>query len=246
MTKPQDPAIPLPSTGMDSTMTDNDPWDWKRELWPTLKRAGWVCKRAPTSMLSAEWLYIRPGRQFKGGTEHVDYFTTIDAVTKYCKRLENGRGESGGSRATTASVRRMLSTAKKRRKQQSAVMGDFEEEAKFLGSDDDDEDDMMDVHDDGGWVCDDAIEKPHQQQQKSAKKTGERHTDLRTPHMGHHMGARTARPHRRASEAYEENYGGKSRFRLWLLGRLNTKTSIETKKRKCGLYQNQRHGHLLS
>jgi len=52
------------------------------------------------------------------------------------------------------------------------------------------------------------------------------HIDLRTPRRGHHMDLRTSCPHRRASEAYEENYGGKRRFRLCVFGRFDTVSTL--------------------
>jgi len=55
---------------------------------------------------------------------------------------------------------------------------------------------------------------------------GAKRRAVRTPRRGHHMDLRTSRPNRCLIEAYEENYGGKRRFRLWVCCRCHADSVV--------------------
>jgi hypothetical protein len=86
-TKPQDPAIPLPSSAESCSSTSrHDSYGWSR-LWPLLETAGWQIVKAGKYNPLHDWYYVRPGRH--PGDEMcklgADYFTSEKDVIEFVK-----------------------------------------------------------------------------------------------------------------------------------------------------------------
>ena len=86
-TKPQDPAIPLPSSAEScSSSSRHDSYEWSR-LWPLLETAGWQIVKAGKYNPLHDWYYVRPGRH--PGDEMcklgADYFTSEKDVIEFVK-----------------------------------------------------------------------------------------------------------------------------------------------------------------
>ena len=111
-TKPQDPAIPLPSSPESSIASADDPYNWDN-LWETLKKAGWRLISAGKYNKLHDWYYVRPNRDPGDGKSQLGshYFTCSDEVVEFVKAYDES--ESKGVK----------------RKSMDAMLSAFEQEA---------------------------------------------------------------------------------------------------------------------
>ncbi|KAL3826299.1 hypothetical protein ACHAXA_004617 [Cyclostephanos tholiformis] len=95
-TKPQDPAIPLPSSAKScSSASRHDLYEWS-SLWPLLETAGWQVIKAGKYNPLHDWYYVRPSRdprdeKSKLGT---DYFASKNDVIEFVK-VEDEKESAG-------------------------------------------------------------------------------------------------------------------------------------------------------
>ena len=95
-TKPQDPAIPLPSSAEScSPSSKHNSYEWS-SLWPLLETAGWQVMKAGKYNSLHDWYYVRPScdpgdEKSKLG---MDYFTSENDVIEFVK-VEDEKESSG-------------------------------------------------------------------------------------------------------------------------------------------------------
>ena len=106
-TKPQDPALPLPSSPASkshmSPSSRTDPYEWQH-LWPLLQKYGWAVVKAGRYNSLHDWYYVRPRRDPGDAASQLGrhYFARAEDVVRFVRSMDNGEG--GSSRKSRKSI----------------------------------------------------------------------------------------------------------------------------------------------
>jgi hypothetical protein len=84
-TKPQDPGKPLLDSDDDDDEEEEDTWS---NLWPKLKKDGWIAVRATRHNALHDWYYVRPDKTVSEGELGEDYFLDTAHVMAYLRNDE--------------------------------------------------------------------------------------------------------------------------------------------------------------